>query len=170
MELVELGELSERDWSDVVAGEHEPFGPEGSELVWRAKDRHVALRADDGRLLAMAGVVLVTVAIEGAGSFDVVGLGSVIVTRSERGRGLMSRVVKPVLALAEGMGPDRAMLFCRSELLARYRRLAFAEIDAAVWADQPNGRVQVPMHAMWRALNDGAAWPPGRVDLSGLPF
>lgn len=170
MQLVELGELTQQDWVDVVAGEHEPFGPEGAQLVWRAKDRHVGLRAGDGRLVALAGVTIVSVSIDGAESFEVVGLGSVIVTPSQRGRGLMSRVVKPMLALAEDIGPDRAMLFCRSELVARYGRLAFAQIDAPVWADQPLGRVQVPMHAMWRPLHDGVVWPPGRVDVRGLPF
>jgi predicted GNAT family N-acyltransferase len=170
MELVELGALTEQDWADLTAGENEPFGPVGAGLAWRAKDRHVALRARDGRLVAVAGAVIATVEIEGAESFEVVGLGSLIVTRSARGRGLMSRVVEPVLRLAEGMGPDRAMIFCRPELVALYRRLAFAEITAPVWADQPDGRVQMPEPAMWRALREGAGWPPGRVDVRGLPF
>jgi len=170
MELVELERLTERDWAEVVAGEQQPFGPEGSELTWRAKERHVALRSDDGQLLALAGVGIVAVEIEGAGSFEVVGLGSVIVTRSERGRGLVMRVLEPVLRLAEGMGPDRAMLFCRPELVGLYQRVAFSEITAAVWADQPQGRIELPMRAMWRSLREGAAWPPGRVDVQGLPF
>jgi hypothetical protein len=82
----------------------------------------------------------------------------------------MSRLVQPVLALAQSMGPDRAMLFCRPELVALYRRLAFVEIAAPVWADQPQGRVQMPMPAMWRALREGAGWPAGGVDVRGLPF
>ena len=170
MELVEIGGLTEQDWTDLTAGEHEPFGPVGAGLAWRAKDRHVALRAADGRLLAVAGAVIAVIEIEGAGRFEVVGLGSLIVTRSARGRGLMSRLVEPVLRLAAGMGPDRAMIFCRPELVALYRRLAFAEITAPVWADQPDGRVEMPEPAMWRALRKGADWPPGRVDVRGLPF
>lgn len=170
MEFVELDTLTEQDWADVVAGEREPFGPEGAELAWRVKDRHFALRAHDGRLVALAATVSVAVEIDGAGSFDVIGLGGVIVTPSERGRGLMSEVIEPVLSLAEGMGPECAMLFCRPELVAVYRRLAFAEITAPVWADQPAGPVEMPMHAMWRPLRAGATWPPGRVDVRGLPF
>src|SRR5271165_1381784 len=101
MELVELDELSERDWAEVVAGEHQPYGAEGAELAWRPKDRHFALRTDDGRLVALAALVAIAVEIERAGSLDAIGLGSVIVTRSERGRGLMARVVAPTLAIAE---------------------------------------------------------------------
>lgn len=170
MEFVELAELRQQDWDAVVDGEHQPFGSVGAELAWRPKERHFALRERDGRLLALAALVGVAVEVEGAGGLDVAGLGGVIVTPSERGRGLMFKVVEPVLALAEEMGPERAMLFCRPALVAVYRRLGFEEIAAPVWADQPAGPVAMPMRAMWRALRAGAEWPPGRVDVRGLPF
>jgi predicted GNAT family N-acyltransferase len=170
MEFVELDELTAGDWARVVAGVHEPFGPEGGELAWREKERHFALRADDGRLLALAATVNVAIEVAGAQSFDVVGLGGVIVTRSERGSGLMAKVVQPVLSLARDMGPDHAMLFCRPVLAPVYGRLGFAEIAAAVWAEQPRGPVKMPIRAMWRALRAGATWPAGRVDVLGLPF
>ncbi len=170
MELVELGALTAQDWIDLVDGEHEPFGPAGSALEWRPKDRHVALRGPDGRLVAAAGAGVAAVEVAGAQRFDVVGIGSVIVTRSRRGAGLMSTVVGPLLRLAEGMGPDRAMLFCRPELVAVYRRRKFAEIAAPVWVDQPRGRVEMALLAMWRPLRDAPEWPPGRVDVEGLPF
>jgi predicted N-acetyltransferase YhbS len=170
MELVELAELTERDWADLVAGEEEPFGPLGAELEWGDKDRNVALRAPDGRLMAAAGAVLVTVEVEGTGVLQVVGLGGLIVAHSMRGRGLMSKLVQPLLRMAESMGPDRAMIFCRPELVALYERLSFSEISAPVWADQPGGRVEMPLAAMWRALHDAPTWPPGCVDVRGLPF
>ncbi len=170
MEFLELDALTEQDWAEVVAGEQHPYGPEGAELAWRTKDRQFALRADGGRLVALAGLVAVAVEIEHAGSLDAVGLGSVIVTPSERGRGLMARVVTPVLAIAERLGPERAMLFCRSELVPVYGRLGFEEIAAPVSADQPAGPVEMPMRAMWRALRAGAEWPDGRVHVRGLPF
>lgn len=170
MELVELSALTERDWADLTGSEHEPFGAVGAGLAWREKDRNVALRAGDGHLIAAAGAVIAEIQVEDAGSFEVVGVGGVIVTASARGRGLMSRILDPLLALAEGMGPERAMLFCRPELVAVYRSFGFAEITAPVCAYQQQGRVEMPMPAMWRALHEGAEWPPGRVDVAGLPF
>jgi predicted GNAT family N-acyltransferase len=170
MEFVELDELTRADWAGVVAGEHEPFGPEGGELAWREKERHFALRAGDGRLRALAATVPVAIEIDGARSFEVVGLGGVIVTRAERGRGLMAKVVEPVLSLAREMGPDHAMLFCHRGLVPVYGRLGFSEITAAVWAEQSRGPVKMPMCAMWLALRAGATWPAGRVDVLGLPF
>jgi hypothetical protein len=78
--------------------------------------------------------------------------------------------VEPVLAQAAQRGPQHAMLFCRPELVGLYAQLGFREIEAPVWADQPGGRIEMPARAMWLALRDGAAWPPGRVDVRGLPF
>lgn len=169
-ELVQLGQLTERDWTDVVAGEPEPFGPIGADLAWRPKDRHVALRARDGRLVAFAGAVVAALEIEREQRLEVVGIGSVMVTRSLRGQGLMSRLVEPLWRLAEDMGPDHAMLFCRPQLVELYRRRGYVEIAAPVWADQPQGRIQMPQVAMWQALHTGAEWPPGRIDVCGLPF
>jgi predicted GNAT family N-acyltransferase len=171
MKLVKLGRLTEQDWDELLAGEHEPFGPQGARLAWRPKDVHIALRAPDGRLVAVAGALIAGVAVAGAVRFDVVGIGSVIVTRSLRGTGLVSRVLEPLLSLAEQMGPDRAMLFCRPGLVPLYRRFGFREITASVHADQPHGRIEMPPAAMWRPLAEGCSeWPRGRVDVLGEPF
>ncbi len=170
MQLVELTALSEQDWAELIAGEEHPWGAAGEALEWRNKDRHVGLRRSDGRMAAAGGAVIVEVNVEGAAGFDVVGIGGVFVTSSLRGRGLTGRLLPMLLGLAETMGPDRAMLFCRPELVGLYGRLGFAEIAAPVWADQPDGRITVPMRAMWRALRLSADWPPGRVDVRGLPF
>ena len=171
LERVELGPLTERDWEELAAGEHEPFGPVGSKLTWRPKDRHIGLRAPDGRLVAVAGAVVADVEVDRAGGFQVVGLGSLIVTRSMRGKGLMTDVVDPLLRLAEGMGPPRAMIFCRPDLVALYTRIGFIEITDPVWADQPGGRIEIPLSAMWRPLRAGVPpWPAGRVDVCGEPF
>jgi GNAT superfamily N-acetyltransferase len=169
--LVELQALSERDWEELIAGEHQPWGREGAALEWREKDAYVGLRDEDGRLLAVAGAVVAGVRVGEDESFDVVGLGALIVTRSARGRGLMSQLVEPLLAIAARLGPARAMIFCRPELVPLYRRLEFAEIGAPVFVDGPDGgRIEMPLRAMWRALHPPVEWPPGRVEVDGLPF
>lgn len=164
------GALSEPDSADVIAGEAEPFGPVGASLIWRPKDRHVTLRDAGGRLLGVAGALVATITVDGQCSFDVVGLGSLIVTPALRGRGLMVKLVEPLLRLSSTLGPERAMLFCRPELVGLYQRFEFAEIAAPVWVDQPSRRVLMPEPAMWRPLRPDATWPAGRVDVQGLPF
>jgi GNAT superfamily N-acetyltransferase len=171
MELVELGAMSASDWEILLAGEEDPFPPFGPDFEWLEKDRHIGLQDDDGRPIAVGGASVVDVEVEGAGAFEVVGVGSVVVTRARRGEGLMTRVFDALLELAAGMGPERAMLFCRPDLECLYTKWDFEAIDAPVWADQPGGRVEMPQTAMWRPLRDDVAgWPPGRVDVRGLPF
>lgn len=167
---MELPPLSESDWEQLVDGEEQPWGPVGEGLSWREKDRNVGIRDEDGRLIAAAGAVLSDVTVAGAERFQIVGLGGLFVTRRARGAGLVQALAAPLLRIAAGMGPAHAMLFCRPELVEPYRRLSFGEIADPVWADQPDGRIEMPLRAMWRALRDGASWPPGRVDVDGLPF
>src|SRR3954453_16949441 len=121
MQLVELGPLTEADWDAVLDGEADAFGPVGARLQWREKDRNVGLRDVDGRLVAFAGATVVDVEVQDAGSFQVVGLGGLVVHRSLRHEGLMSRLVDPLLRLATTMGPDLAALLCRPDLVPVYR-------------------------------------------------
>ncbi len=170
MRLVELDRLSESYWEDLVAGEHEPFGGIGERLLWRDKTRNIGVREDDGRLVAAAGVVLAEVKIEQELPFEVAGLGGLIVTRSARGRGLARMLCQGLVELAGELEVRRAMLFCLPKLIPFYPEFGFVAIDAPVWADQPAGRIEMPLKAMWKALDGEADWPSGRVELEGEPF
>jgi predicted GNAT family N-acyltransferase len=171
VELVELDGITSCQWSEIAAGEREPWGGGAAEgLAWADKQRHLGLRAGDGALVAIAGAMIADIEVEGAERFQVVGIGGVFVTPHERGRGHVRRLLEPLLETAASMGPDRAMLFCRTELMALYGKLGFLEIPPPVRARQPDGTIEMPMRAMWRALAAGAAWPAGRVQVHGLPF
>ncbi len=170
MRLVELDKLSEPYWEDLVAGEQEPFGGIGESLVWRDKDRNIGVCEEDGRLVAAAGVVLAEVKIEQVPPFEVAGLGGLIVTRNARGRGLARMLCQNLIELAGEIEVRQAMLFCLPKLMPFYREFGFRTIDAPVWADQPDGRIEMPLQAMWKALGGEADWPPGRVELQGEPF
>lgn len=170
VELIELDEITAQQWSGIEAGEREPWGGLAEGLAWADKQRHVALRSANGKLVGIAGALNAEVEVEGVERFQVVGIGSVFVTAGERGHGLAWRLLEPLLAIAEKMGPERAMLFCRPQLRALYGKLAFVEIHAPVWAQQPDGRMEMPLRAMWRPLREGARWPEGRVEVLGLPF
>lgn len=170
MRLVELDRRSEPYWDELIAGEQEPFGGIGEQLVWREKTRNIGVREDDGRLVAAAGAVPAEVRVGAEPSFQVAGLGGLIVTPSARGRGLARLLALRLLEIAGELEAERAMLFCRPELTAFYAQLGFVTIEARVWVDQTEGRVEMPMPAMWSALGSDVGWPPGRVDLLGEPF
>jgi predicted GNAT family N-acyltransferase len=165
-----LDEITPLHWSEIVVDEREPWGGVAEGLAWAEKEHSIGLRDDDGRLVAVAGAVIAEIEVEDAEAFHVVGIGGVFVTRRERGCGLVWKLLEPLLETAADMGPDRAMLFCRAQLRELYARLAFVEISAPVWAQQPGGRLEVPLCAMWRPLREGARWPEGLVEVRGLPF
>ncbi|MBE2318099.1 GNAT family N-acetyltransferase [Solirubrobacter sp. CPCC 204708] len=167
MQLVELpGDHSEAERAQLADGEEDVY--ELADLVLppgRSKDRRFALRDDDGRLVASAGILTARVAVEQR-AFPVVGIGGVIVTRSRRGQGLFRRVMEPALAAARREGPDFALLFCLRKNAFLYEKLGFATLPHPVTSTG----IVIPLDTMWLALRPGAQWPPGPVTLLGPMF
>jgi ribosomal protein S18 acetylase RimI-like enzyme len=172
VELIDLGRLSDEQYAELAGDEDDPWNAAEFDLEWLPKDHHVAVRGDDGSLLAAAGLVVVGVQFGGQPPIPVVGVGGVIVTASHRGRGIGRKVISEAIGRAEAMGPEIAMLFCRSENAGLYRRHGFAEVRGPVFVDQPDGVVEVSAagKAMWRPLTAGARLPEGIVKVNGLPF
>jgi predicted N-acetyltransferase YhbS len=170
MDVVESGPLTDAQRVALEGGEAHPFGTEGLELRWRAKDRHVMLRDGDGRLCASTGLLLAEVSVDGAEPFEVVGLGGVIVAPGHRGQGLGRRVAEAALERAARMGPAFALLFCRDAVAGLYLKLGFQLIEPPVRVLQPVGSAVMPLHTMWRGLQDRAVWPPGPVLVRSQPF
>jgi predicted GNAT family N-acyltransferase len=170
VQLVELDRVTEQQWRELIAGEREPWGGVAEGLTWSEKRRHVGIRAPDGRLLAVAGTTIAEVVVGAGRRFDVLGIGGVFVTRAARGRGFVARLLAGLLEGGDEARPERAMLFCRSELAGLYRKQGFRAIEARVTAAQPAGRIEMPLRAMWRPLAAELQWPAGAVEVCGLPF
>jgi GNAT superfamily N-acetyltransferase len=170
VELIEFGRLSDEQYAELAGDEDDPWDAAEFGLEWLPKDHHVAVRDDDGRLLAAAGLVVVEVEFGAQPRVPVVGVGGVIVTASHRGRGLGRQVISEALGRAEAMGPGIAMLFCRAESAGLYRRHGFAEVRGPVLVDQPDGVVELSGVTMWRPLKPGERLPDGIVKVNGLPF
>jgi predicted N-acetyltransferase YhbS len=155
------------DWDSIIAGEIDPFELDEVAIEWRPKTRHTVQRDADGRPIAHVGLLVADVEVAGE-PFPVVGVGGVIVTRSRRGQGLL----RPLLdaALAQDLGPDRALLWCLTANAEIYARLGFQHVAAPVTVDQAAGPLVMPMPTMWKPLRDGVTWPAGDVRVPGLPF
>jgi predicted N-acetyltransferase YhbS len=169
VEALELQNVGAAEWEAVLDGETQAFGAIGDDFSWVSKERHVAVCDEAGQPVALAGAMVAHVTAGGE-TFPVVGIGSVIVTQRMRGSGLARRVIEAILEIARELGPERAMLFCREELTTLYARFGFQPIEAPVSAEQPSGRVVMPMSAMWAPLADGVGWPTGEVAVRGQPF
>ena len=169
-EVVEVGRLTEEQRAELAAGEEDPFDAAGNTLQWRAKDRHVALRADDGALVASAGFVLGELRVGDRPPTPFVGLGGVFVTAAHRGRGLGSRIIDEALDRAVEFGPDLILLFCHPNRAGLYERRGFKAIDPPVLVKQSDGYAESPLIAMWKRLHNDAALPSGAVTVESLPF
>jgi predicted N-acetyltransferase YhbS len=169
MEVVDLGPLTDGQRAELEGGEDDPFDGAGVLLRFRPKDRHVAMRDADGRLVASAGLTAAEVEVAGE-RIRVVGLGGVIVNSGHRGRGLARQVVEEALHRARAIGPPFVILFCHADRTGLYARLGFVEIADPVSVEQPEGFEAMPMHTMWRALHAGFRWPHGPVRVHSFPF
>jgi predicted N-acetyltransferase YhbS len=169
MEVVEFGRLTNEYRSELEGDEKDPFDAAGSALQFRAKEKHVGLRDDQGRLLASTGLLVVDVEVVSE-RFAVVGFGGVIVNEHRRGRGLGREVVGAALAKAATLGPQFVILFCHQDRAGLYTKLGFAEVRSPVQVMQPTGYALMLQQTMWRALRPDAEWPAGAVAVQSLPF
>jgi predicted GNAT family N-acyltransferase len=170
MEVIEFGELTDAYRAELEGDEDDPFDGRGTELSWRRKERHVALRVPDGRLLASAGLLLAEIRVDDGPVTPVVGIGGVIVAAAHRGQGLADRVIAEALRRAATLGPEIVILFCHRNRAGLYVRHQFVEIPPPVLVQQPDDFAEIPQVAMWRALREGVPLPGGRVRLLSLPF
>jgi predicted N-acetyltransferase YhbS len=170
MQVIELDDVPGGAWAELEGGEPEAWGGAGEALEWSRKEHHFAIREEDGGgMLALASVTRALIRVDGR-ELAVTGIGSVIVTPRMRGRGLARAVFERALGCAEAMEAEFVMLFCMPEKVALYEKFGFVLLPDRATAEQPRGRIEVPMHLMWLALTPGAQFPPGRVELLGLPF
>ena len=168
MEIVDLGPLTDEGRAQLEGDEFDPFDGAGMTLQYRPKDRHVALRDDDG-LVASAGLTATEVEVAGW-RFAVVGLGGVIVHADHRGHGLARRIVEEALSRAQATGLAFVILFCHPDRVGLYERLGFATITSPVSVQQPHGFEPMTQRTMWHALQPDVSWPPGNVTVYDLPF
>lgn len=166
-QVVRLREYTTADQQEIVAGEVDPFD-DAEGITWLGKGEHFGVRSGD-RLVAHAGLVVAPVSI-GDVRTEVVGLGGVIVSADQRGRGLARLVVTAAMAHARSLGPEYGLLFCWPDRAPMYGRLGWRLLEGDVRADQPDGPIVMPHRGMWTPLRDGAQWPSGDVHLRSLPM
>jgi predicted N-acetyltransferase YhbS len=154
------------DWDALTDGEPDPFGGADETIRWRKKTHHT-VQFDGDRPIAHVGLVVAPVRL-GEDTFDVLGVGGVLVTRSRRGQGVLRAVLEA--ALARELGPDRALLWCSTENAAIYARFGFEHVTAPVTVEQPDGPYVMPMPTMFKPLRPGVTWPDGPVTVPDWPF
>jgi GNAT superfamily N-acetyltransferase len=170
LEVIKFGRLSDSQRAELEAGEEDPFDAAGNSLAFRPKDRHVALREGEGRLVASTGFVLADLCVDERPAVPFVGIGGVFVTADHRGGGLGNRILLEALRFAETLGPKLSLLFCHRDRSGLYVRHGFDEVEPPVLVEQPDGYAEISLVTMWRSLGVSTIPAPGRVTVRSLPF
>jgi GNAT superfamily N-acetyltransferase len=153
---------------ELSGGEKDPSRTHDYKLNWRPTETHIFASKGDTKMCHV-GLVRQTVEVSGL-SFDVAGVGGVLVRSGERGRGYGRAALKAAetFALREWK-LELMLLFCREPLRPWYDALGWRRVLGATWAEQANGSIVLPLESMWKSLN-GARWPDGDVYLRSRPW
>jgi GNAT superfamily N-acetyltransferase len=145
------------------------FGVEAHNYRWQPKRWHVLLEAD-GRLVTHVGLLKHVVKVGGE-PVTVGGIGGVATRGEAHGRGYATQAMRFAESyMCEQLQVDFGLLFCRDPLVAFYRKLGWQLLPERAQAEQPSGKIILPFHAFVRPCQAQSSWPPGSIDLDGLPW
>lgn len=144
------------------------FGSNYLNLTWKPKDLHIFVDVD-GSPVTHVGLLEHTVTVSGE-AVRVSGVGGVVTTLDEQGKGYASRAMRYAASLMrEELRVDFGLLFCHDRLIPFYERLGWQKIKEPVEIEQPSGSITSPMNVMILPCAK-ESWPVGPVKLSSLPW
>lgn len=174
---VEPGELEE--WKQLLEDAHPPGEVRpGADIRWAELDAEtdylIRLR-DQDELRACAWVTRRTISVSGRETL-VAGIRGVVthpdVRRRGYGRAVMERAQELMRSFAD---VEFAVLFSSVMAVPFYENLGWRAIPGPVTCDQPSGRIDYTetlpaAPVMVLGLRPSADFPPGPVDVPGLPW
>jgi len=137
-------------------------------LVWADSDWNVLLYLE-GVLISNVEILERDVLI-GRESIRIGGIGGVATHPDYRRRGFASRLMNHARDfMRDELKLPYALLVCGDERLSLYTSLGWQLVTESMYFDQPGGRHKFAGNVMVIELaND--PWPPGAIDLCGLPW
>jgi GNAT superfamily N-acetyltransferase len=140
------------------------WGYQWAPKVWRT------LAWVDGDVAGHAGIVPRTAEVDGRPIF-LGGISGVWTTPKHRGLGLGQAVLAAAAVFVRDyLSAAFGLLLCRRELEPFYERLRWRRVTGPLVFEQPGRRVTWPLSVMVLRCAASAEWPPGTIDLCGLPW
>jgi ribosomal protein S18 acetylase RimI-like enzyme len=135
---------------------------------WSEADWHVMVRVD-GALVSYLAIVERVGAVNGQ-PVKLGGIGGVATLPEWHGRGLASDAMEKATAFMDKkLGVEFGLLLVDEATEPFYRRLGWELVPGPLVFDQPGGKVT--WHELTMVLPFGEReWPPGTIDLRGLPW
>jgi len=137
-------------------------------MEWSAHHWHVLVKID-GQYVSQVGIVERTGAVNGQ-PVKLGGIGGVGTLLEWRRRGLAQRAMeKAAQFLRDELDVEFGLLICNRPMLPYYRKLGWQVVEGPLTFDQPQGKVTFPDVTMVLPCTK-KDWPPGVIDLCGLPW
>ena len=135
---------------------------------WSEADWHVMVRVD-GALVSYLAIVERVGAVNDQPA-KLGGVGGVATLPEWRGRGLASAAMEKAAAFMEvELGVEFGLLLVDEATAPFSRRLGWELVPGPLMFDQPGGKATFPELTMVLPFA-GRKWPPGTIDLRGLPW
>ena len=177
---MEISVLADSELSDVERNEidavcDQAFGAaQGEEtnsfdFQWVSQnDWHVVVKLD-GAILSHVGIVERTGTVDGY-PVNLGGIGAVATSPGKQNQGLASAAMQMAAGfMQDSLKVDFGLLVCSQETARFYRKLRWQEVAGPVIFDQPQGKVTFREVTMILPCVK-KEWPPGTIDLCGLPW
>ncbi|NPV09779.1 MAG: GNAT family N-acetyltransferase [Anaerolineae bacterium] len=163
----ELTEAEQRAVEELGGGDLNVH-PLLAQLEWAPAHWRVLVRAG-GKVVSGLKLVEREVWV-GQRRVPVVGVGDVATLPAWRHRGLASLALARAGEFICHQSSARfGLLFCAGNLLGFYQRLGWRRVAGPTFVQAPWGKVRFPEETM--ILECGSEeWPPGEIDLEGLPW
>jgi GNAT superfamily N-acetyltransferase len=124
----------------------------------------------DDLLVSHVGIMERTIHVGGR-PVHVAGIRSVMTRPAQRGRGYASAgMVRAAQYVADELPrAEHGLLLCLDIRVPLYSRLGWTVVPARTYFEQPEGRTASLVNTMVKPFR-GRPWPPGEIDLQGLPW
>jgi predicted GNAT family N-acyltransferase len=144
------------------------FPPEVDPHKWAPLNWRVLARLD-GELVSVVEILERTLTVAGR-PIRVAGIGNVITPEPWRGRGFATALMRRAQTFAcEELGVPFCFLVCEPHVLSFYEERGWQLVEGPLVFDQPAGKVTWEHQTMVLPCA-GETWPPGVIDLCGLPI
>ena len=139
-----------------------------SSFQWAAPQWHALAFVDDA-VVSCVRIFERTISAGGQ-RLRVGGIGGVMTLAEWRHRGLASATLRCAAEFMRGkLRVESALLLCRDEVALVYAKLGWTEDQGPTTFEQPAGRATYPRRTMVLIFGE-TTWPPGPIDLCGLPW
>lgn len=168
--IVENELMDAETWEKVSEVSRLAFaGGDDGGLVWNERDDFRALVTAEGRLVSTIGIVR-RVGKVGDQPVLLGGIGGVATHPEFRKNGYAGLAMGTAGEfMRETMQVDFGLLLCGPHMERYYGKFGWQTVNTPCWAEQPGGKIVLDAVIMVLPCQQ-KAWPPGEIDLCGLPW